>query len=51
MWANGANFESVVNQDMGDMFPYGMDPTLRNDDPEPNLVNSARHSTRLCRRS
>jgi len=33
MWADGANFQDVVNQEMGDRFPYGMDPTLINDDP------------------
>ncbi len=33
MWADGASFQDVVNQEMGDMFPYGMDPTIINDDP------------------
>lgn len=34
MWADGANFQFVVNQEMGDMYPFGMDPTITNDDPD-----------------
>ena len=32
MWEDGAGFETVVNQEMGDQFPYGMDPSLTNSD-------------------
>jgi len=37
MWADGASFEFVMNQEMGDQFPFGMDPTLTNMD---NVVRS-----------
>ena len=32
MWADGAGFETVVNQEMGEEFSYGMDPSLLNDE-------------------
>ena len=40
MWADGSGFETVVNQEMGEMFPYGMDPTIHNDEPELALLNT-----------
>lgn len=33
MWADGASFQDLVNQEMGEEFPYGMDPTETDDDP------------------
>lgn len=44
MWEDGASFQDVVNQEMGDMFPYGMDPTITNDDPM-SLDNQIRNQT------
>ncbi len=32
MWADDASFEFVMNQKMSKQFPYGMNPTLTNDD-------------------
>lgn len=32
MWADGASFEFAMNQEMGEQFPFGMDPTLTNMD-------------------
>lgn len=33
MWTDGAAFQFVVNQEMGEEFTYGMDPSWINDDP------------------
>ncbi len=32
IWEDGANFEFVVNQETGNGFPYGMDPSVTNDE-------------------
>lgn len=44
MWADGAAFQDVVNQYMGEEFPYGMDPMETDDDPMQLQVPS-RNST------
>ena len=39
IWQDGAMFQDVVNQEMGEMFPYGIDPTWRNDEIKSGFLN------------
>lgn len=38
-WQDGAMFQNVMNQEMGKTFPYGMDPTWRNDEMKSETFN------------
>ena len=40
VWQDGAMFQDVVNQEMGEMFPYGMDPTWTDDEMEGEIFKN-----------
>ena len=49
IWQDGAAFQDVVNQEMGEMFPYGMDPMWRNDEMKSESFNGTGFPARLSR--